>query len=147
MTASFLCLCGFKVFTVNLGQVAALLMHFANGIIRFDKSLEELFLNISCSLDVNGSVHASADDGDARDRTDHVPEVIVPDLFAVFFADDIEHEQPLAHQLLAQFIDASAGNESAFDKDADAIGNALNLIQVMRGDHDGDAVFVGKLPD
>lgn len=43
---SFLNFCGLKIFPVDFRQITALLVHFANRIIRIDKSPQELLLNV-----------------------------------------------------------------------------------------------------
>ena len=122
-------------------------MHLADGIIRIHKCAEEILLNIPGCLDVHRSVHSPSDDVNARNGTEHVLKIGIPDLLTVFLRHDIEHIQPLVHQLTSELFNAAAGDQFSLDENSDAVGNFLDLIQIVGGDHDGNPVLLGKVTD
>ena len=106
-------------------------MHLANGIIRIHKCAEEILLNIPGCLDMHRPVHSPSDDVNAGNGAEHVLKIGIPDLLTVFLRHDIEHMQSLVHQLTSELFNAAAGDQLSLDENSDAVGNFLDLIQIV----------------
>lgn len=115
-------------------------MELEKGISVCSHQLSQVAADIAGGFNMNHVIGVSADGSYTAD--------FLQQCFQLFIAGGslkIKNVQPFILQLLSQFIDLSAGDQMALDKDSDAVADLLNLIKLMRGNQDSPPVLNGKL--